>query len=240
MNSEKYEVQALLQAGGKGTRLDDVAEGIPKPMVRIAGVPMVERLMRQLVSVGVREIIVATGWKNENIKSHLLGLSDLPNDLNIKFAVENQPLGNVGAMANLHPAKIPTLLVFADLVTDIDFTKFMTAHRENGADITLASHYEKYPIQFGELIVDGNQVINYLEKPIKEYLICSGIAMFEPHVLELLNPTGPCGIFDLVNIALDKKLNVTRWNHNATWIDVNTREAFEKAQRHFETFAKPQ
>ena len=95
----------------------------------------------------------------------------------------------------------------------------------------MTSHYETHQLQLGELLTDNDQVTKYQEKPVKESLICSGIAVFEPQVLNLIDSNHPCGISDLVNAAITRDMMVTHWKHGAFWLDVNTPEALERAER---------
>ena len=115
MSPEYLGVRAVLQAGGKGLRLSPAAKDLPKPLVKVGGIPMVERLLWQLIHAGVRKVTVVTGQMGEQIEAHLLGLTDLPDDLELDFFQESQPMGNVGALAHLRDASEPVLLVFADL-----------------------------------------------------------------------------------------------------------------------------
>jgi NDP-sugar pyrophosphorylase family protein len=218
---------AVLQAGGRGRRLLPFTDSIPKPLIKVGGIPMVERLMMHLLDVGIRELYIITGWLGEKVEAHINNMKDLPPDLSVHFIHEDQPLGNIGAMALLPRQPGPILFSFADLVTDINFKKLVVIHQQLGSDITLTSHYEAHQLTLGELSVSGEIVRGYQEKPIKQFLICSGIAVFEPYVLDLINPSCPTGISDLISAALTASLKVSHWTHNSFWADVNTPEILQ-------------
>jgi NDP-mannose synthase len=224
-------VHGVLQAGGKGTRLVPATTTVPKPLIKVDGVPMIERLLRQFVDCGIRVITVITGWLGEEVETYLGTLTQLPVDLQLNFIRESRPMGNIGALAQMPPGPEPILFAFGDLVTDLDFGKLLAVHRQMGAQATLASHYESHQLTLGELLVRGSQVTDYQEKPLKKFLICSGIAVFEPPVLELLDVFRPMGISDLIKAALARSVNVAHWTHGAFWIDVNTPQALEIAER---------
>lgn len=223
--------RAVLQAGGKGSRLLPTTESIPKPLIKVGRVPMVERLMRQFLAIGIREIYVITGWLGEKVEAHIRTMGDLPSDLSLHFIREDQPLGNFGGMTLLPRRPGPILFSFADLITDLAFQELIGIHQQFRSDITLASHLEKYQLKLGELSVCNEIVTGYHEKPIKEFVICSGIAVFESHVLDLIKPSHPTGISDLINAALSASLKVSHWSHNSFWMDVNTPELLTIANR---------
>jgi NDP-sugar pyrophosphorylase family protein len=225
-------VRVMVQAGGRGERLRTVSGDVPKPMVRVGGVPMVEWMVRRLAAAGARELTVVTGWKGDRIEAHLRALAGLPRGVSISFIREATPRGNAGALAELAGGEGDVLLAFGDLVTTLDFGQLLAVHRARGAGVTLASHHESIRVRLGELVADGEgRVADYLEKPLKQFLICSGIALFRPRVLDLLTPGAAAGLVDVVKTALDQGHRVTHWTHGAFWMDVNTPEDLEQAER---------
>jgi NDP-sugar pyrophosphorylase family protein len=123
------------------------------------------------------------------------------------------------------------LLCFADLVTALDFAQLIHIHRERQHDVTLASHYEHHQLTLGELLVDGDTVRGYQEKPRKAFLICSGIAIFDARAMRVARELPrPYGISNLVLAMLSAGCSVTHWLHGAYWIDVNTPELLARAR----------
>lgn len=224
-------VRVLLQAGGRGERLRPATDTTPKPLLPVAGVPMVERLLRQTLAAGFRDFTVVTGWLGHKIEEHFRALPDLPPDVQFHFVTEETPLGNAGALRLVGPGEGPVLLAFGDLVTDLDFSRLVALHAQRGCAVTLASHYEGFRVRLGELLTEGDRVVGYLEKPWKKFLICSGIGLFEPAVLELIPPGVPVGISELVMAAIEAGHEVTHWEHGAWWMDVNSPEALEEASQ---------
>ncbi len=226
-------VHGVLQAGGQGSRLRPASPELPKPLVQVGGVAMVERLLRQFVDCGVKRISILTGYRGDQIEAHVRGLRDLPADVQIELIREAQPMGNIGALRQLASVTDPILFAFGDLVTDLDFAALVERHRHQGAHVTLTSHYETHRLQLGELLVEEQAVTGYQEKPLKAFLICSGIGVFEPSVLKLLDANRPTGISDLIQVAIDRGLRVHHWTHGARWMDVNTPEALQEAEAVF-------
>ena len=221
MSKEKKNVCAVIQAGGPGTRMGEKSKTIPKHLIPVCGTPMVERILRQLLAAGMRKIYIITGHLSEKIEAHFRSIDGLPSDLELNYVRETTKRGDIGSLVEV-PAKRNTVLwVYGDIVTDLDFLKLLRIHFERSCDITLASHYETHRIRLGELIVQGNRVTRYLEKPIKRFLICSGIAVIEANMLPLLARTVPMGLDELVEKAISQGFQITHWQHGAYWVDVN-------------------
>jgi len=229
--TDTLEVHAVLQAGGKGSRLRDASGDTPKPLLCVGGLPMVERLLRQLLRAGARRITLITGWKADALEAHLCGLDGLPEDLDLRFLRESVERGNVGSLARLPRDGAPVLFCFADLVTDLDFAELARRHRRSRADVTLTSHWESHRLGLGELTTEGERVVGYSEKPEKRFRICSGIAVLEPAVLDLVEADRPFGLSELVGAALARGRRVVHWEHGAFWRDVNTPDALQEVNR---------
>jgi NDP-sugar pyrophosphorylase family protein len=230
MNPTTLGVHGVLQTGGQGNRLRPVSREVPKPLVKVGGVAMVERLLRQFVDCGVKQISLITGYRGDRVEAHVQTLYGLPDDVHLDFIRETQPMGNIGALGQLTTVAKPILFAFGDLVTDLDFAQLVAIHRQQGAQVTLTSHYETHRLQLGELVVKDQRVTAYQEKPLKQFLICSGIAVFEPEVLKLLEAGRPAGISDLIRTAIGEGMHVIHWTHGAFWMDVNTPEALQEAE----------
>jgi len=230
MSDRFGDVHVVVQAGGKGMRLRPATEEVPKPMLPVAGVPMVERLVRALVSAGADRLTVITGHRGGVVRRHLAGLRGLDRPAAIDFLEEPAPLGNAGALGLVRTERPRVLFLFGDLVTDLDFGELLTRHAQGGADVLLTSHYEAHRLQLGELLVEGERVVGYREKPEKRFLICSGIGVFRREVLGVIPTDGtPTGIADLIGLALERGFSVAHWEHGAFWMDVNSPEALRLA-----------
>ena len=191
---------------------------------------MIERLMWQMLDAGVRDITVITGWLGEQIQRHLESC-ELPKDVRLTFFKETTPLGNIGGLAELQPFEGSLLMAFADLITNMDFAKLLEVHWEKEADATLASHNETYQVTLGELVLGDGRVVGYDEKPLKRYTICSGVGVFEPAVLRVLERGRPQGISNLISSAIAAGFYVDHWAHGASVLDVNRYDQLEQANK---------
>jgi NDP-sugar pyrophosphorylase family protein len=228
--TQKKHVCAVIQAGGPGTRMGQTSKTIPKHLLPVGGMPMVERIFRQLLTAGVRKIYIIIGHLGELIETHFAKIADWPENLELTFIRETAKRGDIGALTEVPAKKETVLWVYGDLVTDLDFSALLQIHRQRGCAITLASHFEFHQVRLGELIVEGDHVHQYLEKPVKRFLICSGIAAIEPTVLPLLEKKEPMGLDELVAKAIAHGFHVTHWQHASFWMDVNDPCLLQQAQ----------
>jgi NDP-sugar pyrophosphorylase family protein len=209
--------------------MQPLTAAIPKPMIPVAGVPIIERLVRQFIQAGVDEIFIITGWLGDQIERHFEKTPEIGARARLQFVRETEPLGNFGGIALLPGCKATTLFAFGDLVTDIRFEVLLERHWEGGADATLASHDEAYQVTLGELIVDGSAVKAYHEKLVKRFTICSGMLAFEPRVLAALDAGRPVGISDFITAALTAGFTINHWPHGMHFLDVNRPDLVEAA-----------
>lgn len=225
-------VRVMLQAGGKGSRMGELTAGCPKPLLEVGGQSMIERLLNQLRRGGFRRVVVVTGWLAESVEARVGAWATQYPEMDLECFREPSPLGTLGALALLSPHPGTTLLVNADIVTTVDFAAFVGRHFERGVDLTLASHVEEARLELGELVIeDEDRVVGYREKPLKRYLICSGIVAMEPRVLSGLVPGEMAGLPELVQRAVDAGLRVEHFRHGAFWVDVNDPERIESTGR---------
>src|SRR5688572_11923787 len=120
IDNETSRVLAVLQAGGRGERLRPVTDTVPKAILEVRGIPIVERLLLQFRQAGIRSVTVITGWLSDKLEARVRADSRRFAPLHIEFLHEDRPLGNFGAVAGLN-ADRPVLMAFGDLVTDLDF-----------------------------------------------------------------------------------------------------------------------
>lgn len=159
-------VKTVIMAGGKGTRIASVRSDIPKPMIPIAGVPVLEREIRSLVSQGFDDILITVSYLGKKIMDYFgdgSGISPVtgePFKAKITYFIEETPLGNAGALFRIKDQLTDDfLLLNADAVFDIDFKRFVKAHQEYGGLVTLFVHGNSHPYDSGLLITDENNIV---------------------------------------------------------------------------------
>ena len=220
-------------AGGEGTRMAKTRPSIPKPLVELGGIPLIEIMARQLLKAGFSDIRLALRYKAEMVIDHLDKCEDMDTE-SFKFIVEDEPLGTIGALVNLKDLKKTVLVANGDLLSGIDLKDMFEFHRKNNADMTIATHTEHKRLTLGEVITGPNyQVLDYLEKPVKSYRISSGIYLIEPPVLSLIKGGEWLQFPNLVKNAIEVKLNVKEYYHTELWLDINNEEDLSSAREMF-------
>ena len=149
-------MKTILMAGGRGTRIAELFPNIPKPLIPVAGMPILEREIRSLCAQGFKDIILTVGYLADKIIAYfgdgsLFGAK-------IDYFVEETPLGNAGALFRLRE-KIggePFLLLNADAAFDVDFNRMVAFHKNHGGLVTLFTHPNSHPYDSGLIIADEN------------------------------------------------------------------------------------
>ena len=151
-------MKTILMAGGKGTRISSVASDIPKPMIQIAGRPVLEHEIRCLKEQGFTDLIITVSHLAEHIINYFEDGSKF--GVKIDYFLESQPLGNAGALFKLRSKLTEDfLLLNADAVFDVDFNRLVAYHKYKGGLVTLFTHSNSHPYDSGLLITDSEDCV---------------------------------------------------------------------------------
>lgn len=220
---------AVVMAGGMGTRLQPVAGNVPKPMVEIAGRPMLERLVLHLVGHGIKKIYLAVNHMAKVIEGHFGDGERF--GCHIEYLREPKPLGTGGALTLLpeHP-KHPILLLNGDLVTRADISAMLESHERSGCVATMAIGPYETRIPFGAVTERDGHLVTIEEKPVISFLVNRGIYVLEPSTLEHIPKDENFPITDLFEKLLDAKKKVGVFNFEDSWIDVGIPDDLRRAR----------
>ena len=201
-------MKTIIMAGGRGTRIAELFPNIPKPLIPIDGMPILEREIRSLARQGFDDIILTVGYLADKIISYFGDGSKL--GVKIDYFVEKTPLGNAGALFRLRN-KIgvePFLLLNADAAFDVDFNRMIAFHRQHGGLVTLFTHPNSHPYDSGLIIADKDgKVERWLSKEDDrpqwyDNRVNAGLHVIDPKVLDQL-----AGKVDLEKkVDLDRQL----------------------------------
>jgi len=203
---------------------------LPKPLVPLAGIPLIEIAIRGLRKAGFRDIRFSLRHRAGQIIEYLERCS-FPGCDGFTFLVEDEPLGTIGALAELQEEDRTVLVTNGDLLSGIDLKNMIQYHRRSGADLTIATHDEFHRLKLGEVVTGtGHRIVEYREKPVKRYRISSGTYLVEPVVPVLLEKGEWLSFPDLVTRALDARLEVVEFFHCEPWLDINDEEDLSRAR----------
>ena len=183
-------MKVVIMAGGKGTRISVMFPDIPKPMIPVCGVPVLEREICSLKEQGFKDIILTVGYKSEIIMQHFGDGKKY--GVHIEYHVEKEPLGNAGALFKLKDRLTEDfLLLNADAMFNVDFNRFVKFHKEHKGLVTLFTHPNNHPYDSGLIIANkDNQVEKWLSKEDNrpEYYqnrVNAGLHIVSPEVLNI-------------------------------------------------------
>ena len=217
-------MKVVIMAGGKGTRISSVASDIPKPMIKVEGIPVLEREIECLKNQGFCDIILTVSHLGNIIMDYFgdgSGNSPVtgePFGVHIDYYFEEEPLGNAGALFKIKDKLTSDfLLLNADAMFDVDFNRFVAFHRKHGGLVTLFTHPNSHPYDSGLIIANKNGVVEKWltkeeERPTYyKNRVNAGLHVINPKVLELVginaDSVGKVGVDGKpVKVDLDRQL----------------------------------
>ena len=226
-------MKAVVLAGGKGARLAPYTNILPKPLMPIGDMPILEVLICQMKRYGIEEIILTVGHLAELLRSFFQDGSRF--GIPIRYSFEEEPLGTAGPLAQVGGLQSTFLVSNGDVLTTLDIRALIDFHKSEGATATIAMHQRTVNIDLGVIRLNGrNEVVDYIEKPKYEYDVSMGIYVFEPAVLEYI-PRGRYMDFpDLVLKLLETGQRVLGFPFDGYWQDLGRKDDYEQATADFE------
>lgn len=220
---------AVIMAGGKGTRLRPITEHLPKPMIPVAGRPILERLVLHLVGHGIRRIFLAINYLGHIVEKHFGDGRKF--GCEIEYLRESQPLGTGGALSLL-PSRPnePLLVLNGDLVTQVNVDEMLEFHRNGGHLATIGLRQYAHMVPFGCVRLNGSRIIHFEEKPMLSRLINTGIYVLSPALLERIHPAAEFPITHLFEECLRRGESVGGFEATGDWIDVGQRDQLREAR----------
>ncbi|EMJ65024.1 MULTISPECIES: sugar phosphate nucleotidyltransferase [Leptospira] len=226
--------RAIILAGGKGTRLRPYTTVLPKPLMPIGEYPILEVIVKQLVSSGFTHITMAVNHQAQLIQAFFQNGSKW--NAKIDYSLEDKPLGTMGPLKLILDLPSDFLVMNGDVLTDINFSAFYKAHVESKSIFTISSKKRKQLIDYGVLETDSRGLLTgFREKPAQDYEVSMGVYMVNQAALEFI-PKGSVFGFDnlmLKLIEINKPILVRP--HDGYWLDIGRPDDYEKAIDEFET-----
>ncbi len=221
---------AVLIAGGEGTRLRPLTEHTPKPLLAVAGQPILEMAVERFASQGFQNVFVSVNYKAEMIRAQI-GDGDRWG-ISIDYLKEDQPLGTAGALSLL-PAQPdePFVVMNGDIITNADFDRMLRFHQKRNAVMTVAVRNHVTTLPYGAVEVDIDSIVSITEKPNLLNLINTGIYVLSPEALEYVPDNEPLGMTTLIERLLSANLPVAAHTLDEYWIDIGHPSDLERAEQ---------
>jgi len=212
---------AVIMAGGKGTRLKPLTDNLPKPMVRVAGRPILEHIILHLAGSNIREIYIAVNYLSEMIEDYFQDGSTF--GVNIHYLREDTPLGTGGAL-RLLPSKpeVPIIVMNGDLVTQFNVERMLQHHKQGDYQMTIGAHDYRVDIPYGVIEWDAKDksISNIQEKPEKHFIVNGGIYVINPDLIDFIEPDKNVPITTLVDKCLENNMRIGAHIVEGDWMDV--------------------
>ncbi len=224
-------MQAIIMAGGKGSRLHPYSALFPKPLMPLGDKPILEILLRQLRAANVTDVIIAVNHLRHLIEAFFGDGSRF--GMSITYSVEDKPLGTAGPMSLvLDQLEENFILTNGDLLTNLDMGRMIDDHISSGAAATIGTYRRELKSEFGLLEVDENmQMVGYREKPTYQHLVSMGLYVLNRDAVRRWLVVGEyLDMPTLMQSMSQADMLVRCHQQNCTWLDIGRPEDFALAQ----------
>ena len=230
VSEDRLGLSAVIMAGGLGTRLRPLTDGVPKPMLTLGDRPLLELTIERLRNAGIKRVNVTTHYLAEAITSHFGDGTAF--DVEIRYVEEDRPLGTAGGLKLLEGADETLLVINGDIVTEVDFRSMLTYHRDHGADVTVGVKRYELQVPYGVIDCDGPRVRTVHEKPVLNFLVNAGIYLLEPTVNRYIPEGHRFDMTDLIERLVEKGRHVVSFPIVEYWLDIGQKADYERAEEY--------
>jgi NDP-sugar pyrophosphorylase family protein len=225
--------RAVILAGGKGTRLKPYTISLPKPLVPVGDMPILEIIIRQLTKNGFNHITITINHMADIIRAYCGDGSKW--GIKIDYSLEDKPLSTMGPLKLIKDLPEDFLVMNGDVLTDLDFESFYNEHVTSKSIFTVSAYSRDQKVDYGVLEIGiDNRLVNFIEKPINRYNVSMGVYMANKKILDYIPENQLYGFDHLM-------LDLIRFQHPATvkihsgyWLDIGRPDDYEKACKDFE------
>jgi NDP-sugar pyrophosphorylase family protein len=223
-------MQALILAGGLGTRLSPYTAILPKPLMPVGQMPILELIIRQLHYYGVHRFTLAVSYLGTLLQTYFGDGSRF--GVRIDYQWEEHPLGTAGAISLFEPEEDDFLVMNGDILTTLNYLSLLSAHKREEPLATIAAFEKQVKIDLGVLEINEQGLLkDYVEKPIKTYKVSMGINVFNKKVLGHLKAEEHIDIPELMLLLKGRGERIFCYSESCEWYDIGRVEDFALAQQ---------
>lgn len=222
-------IDAVIMAGGRGQRLQPLTDITPKPLLNVGNKPIMEHNLNRLAMFGIDDFWVSLKYLGKQIEDYF-GSGEQKN-IRIEYVWENEPLGTIGAVAQINNFKHEYVLITnSDILTNIDYEHFFLEFIKAEADLAVLTIPYQVAIPYAVLETKKGEVKSFKEKPTYTYYSNGGIYLIKRELLDLIPKNNFYNATDLMEDLIQKNKKVVSIPFSGYWLDVGKHEDFEKAQ----------
>lgn len=227
------DLKAVIQAGGRGTRLAPYSTVLPKALMPLGESCVIDHLLNQFNEASVKSVAITVSRFGPLIRSYCGDGNRW--GLDIDYINEDRPLGTIGPLNALRDRLDGTFIVTnSDVFTDLALESVVAAHRARGAALTVVVTRQSVNIAYGVLDHRGGRVTAFREKPVQQFSVSTGIYVMEPAVFDFIPEGVPFGFDELMREMLVRDEPVHVYEHEGSWIDIGRIEDLRRAQEQAE------
>jgi dTDP-glucose pyrophosphorylase len=220
-------VDAVIMAGGTGSRLLPLTKKTPKPLLQVGEKPIIAHNLDRLKTFGISHINVTVNYLGEQVRAFLNGY-----DASIRCVSEPVPNGTVGAITLVEKWYNDSILLLnSDLLTNLDYEDFFLEFQRSGADMIVGAISYPLKVPYAILETSGNDIVGFREKPEYNYFANTGIYLFKKELLSLVPRNTYFDATDLMSSVIEKKKKLTYYPMTSYWLDIGSHDDYKKAQQ---------
>jgi len=222
-------VDAVVMAGGLGTRLKPLTDKTPKPLLKIGDKTIIDYNIDRLIKFGIDDIWISVRYLANQIKEHL-GNGNSKN-INIEYVSEDTPLGTIGAISKINNFKHDYVLVTnSDILTNLNYENFFEDFIEKDADMSVVTIPYDVEIPYAVMETKSDNILSFIEKPTYTYYSNGGIYLIKKSILNDIPKNKLFNSTDLMEVLLEKKLKLISYPMHNYWLDIGKPKDYLKAQ----------
>ena len=219
----------VIMAGGQGTRLRPHTDNCPKPLLPVAGKPMLEHIVERAKAEGFERFVIAVHYLGRMIEAYFGDGSS--RQIQIDYLHEEVPLGTGGAISLLEPRPdIPFIISNGDVLTDIRYGELLEFHCRQGAAATMAVRLHEWQHPYGVVRTNGVDIVGFEEKPIARSHVNAGIYVLDPCALDTLRAGERCDMPTIFSRLQDRGARTIAYPMHEPWLDVGRAADLERAR----------
>ncbi len=219
-------MQAIIMAGGKGTRLRPYTNILPKPLLPVGNKSILDVNIRQLAACGIDNIIIAVGYLGELIEA-VIGNGDRYG-IKINYSYESKPLGTVGGLGQIKELLEEEFIVMnGDILHNISFDNLIKEHINNKKNVTITTYSQQNTVRLGVLEIQNKNIVKYIEKPTAKYVVSIGVYVLNKNIIyKFVKENEYLDFPTLINTLIQNKEQINPHMYNGLWVDIGTTDEY--------------
>ncbi len=222
-------IDAVIMAGGRGSRLRPLTDNTPKPLLKVGDKPIIEHNIDRLCSFGIDDFWISVRYLGEQLENYFG--EGAQKSIHIEYVWEKEALGTIGAVSQIDNWQHDYVLVTnSDILTTLDYEDFFLDFLEKGADMAVATIPYSVDVPYAVLETSNHHVLSFREKPTYTYYSNGGIYLMKRSVIDRIPKQQFYDSTDLMQLLIDEGMKLVSYPMRQYWLDIGKPEDFEKAQ----------